>query len=75
MLVFHGIYTAQSLLLTEILCLQLYIPWNFHERSPGTFKWDGEADVERFLDICHSLGLNVRLCQACGSLGTSATCC
>ena len=40
-------------------CAQFYVPWNFHERSPGTFKWDGEADVERFLDICQSLGLNV----------------
>ena len=40
---------------------QLYIPWNFHERSPGTFKWDGEADIERFLDIAQELGLNVLL--------------
>ena len=43
-----------------MMLLQLYIPWNFHERMPGEFKWDGEADVERFLDICQSLGLNVR---------------
>ncbi len=41
--------------------LQLYVPWNFHERSPGTFKWDGEADIERFLDIAQELGLNVLL--------------
>lgn len=39
----------------------MYVPWNFHERSPGTFKWDGEADIERFLDIAQSLGLNVLL--------------
>ncbi|CAL8469886.1 g9428 [Coccomyxa elongata] len=41
--------------------IQLYVPWNFHERSPGTFKWDGEADIERFLDIAQELGLNVLL--------------
>jgi beta-galactosidase GanA len=41
--------------------MQMYVPWNFHERSPGVFKWDGEADIEHFLDIAQSLGLNVLL--------------
>ena len=26
-----------------------YLFWNFHERTPGVFKWDGEADVARVL--------------------------
>ena len=41
--------------------LQLYTPWNFHERTPGKFTFEGEADVERFLDIAQDLGLNVLL--------------
>jgi len=40
---------------------QLYTPWNFHERTPGKFTFEGEADVERFLDIAQDLGLNVLL--------------
>lgn len=43
------------------MCLQLYTPWNFHERTPGKFTFDGMADVERFLDIAQDLGLNVLL--------------
>ena len=46
---------------------QFYVPWNFHERSPGVYKWDGEADVERFLDICQSLGLNVSVHVLCAN--------
>ena len=45
----------------RVCAVQLYVPWNFHERSPGTFKWDGEADIEHFLDIAQELGLNVLL--------------
>ncbi len=41
--------------------LQLYTPWNFHERTPGKFTFEGEADIERFLDIAQDLGLNVLL--------------
>ena len=41
--------------------LQLYTPWNFHERTPGKFTFEGEADVERFLDVAQDLGLNVLL--------------
>ena len=41
--------------------LQLYTPWNFHERAPGKFTFEGFADVERFLDIAQDLGLNVLL--------------
>ena len=44
-----------------VQCPQLYTPWNFHERTPGKFIFEGEADVERFLDIAQDLGLNVLL--------------
>ncbi|MCB0752700.1 MAG: beta-galactosidase, partial [Ignavibacteriae bacterium] len=38
-----------------------YIFWNFHERTPGEFKWDGEADVAQFCKIAQEEGLWVIL--------------
>jgi beta-galactosidase len=34
-----------------------YLFWNFHERTPGVFKWDGEADVAEFCKIAQEEGL------------------
>jgi len=39
--------------------VETYIPWNFHETSPGTFHFEGMADVERFITIAGELGLHV----------------
>ena len=45
-----------------MLCmLQLYIPWNFHERYPGQYTWDGMADVFGFIDIIQELEMIVLL--------------
>ena len=33
--------------------------WNLHEPKPGVYKWDGFADVERFLEIANELNLMV----------------
>jgi len=38
-----------------------YLFWNFHERTPGVFKWDGEADVVEFCKIAQEEGLWVIL--------------
>ena len=38
-----------------------YLFWNFHERTPGEFKWDGEADVAEFCRIAQEEGLWVIL--------------
>ena len=40
---------------------QTYVPWNLHEPKPGTFVWDGFADMERFLKLAHDAGLLVLL--------------
>ena len=40
---------------------QLYIAWNYHEKNPGEFKWDGPQDVEKFIGIAHKLDLLVVL--------------
>ena len=34
-----------------------YVAWCFHERQPGVFTMDGDADLGRFLDIAAELGM------------------
>ena len=38
-------------LLSWALLLQLYVPWNYHERFPGQYTWDGMANVVRFIKL------------------------
>ncbi|PIO27868.1 hypothetical protein AB205_0176940, partial [Aquarana catesbeiana] len=38
-----------------------YVPWNFHEPQPGMFNFDGDRDLERFLNLTAELGLLVIL--------------
>lgn len=40
---------------------QLYIAWNYHERNPGEYKWDGPQDIEKFIGIVHKLDMLVIL--------------
>lgn len=41
--------------------VETYIPWNFHESVEGQFRWDGMADIERFLTLAQELGLYIIL--------------
>lgn len=41
--------------------VQIYIPWNFHEESPGRYSFSGERDVEYFLKMAQDIGLLVIL--------------
>ncbi|WP_308249948.1 glycoside hydrolase family 35 protein [Sphaerisporangium fuscum] len=36
-----------------------YVPWNFHERRRGEFRFDGPQDVERFVRLAQDTGLDV----------------
>lgn len=36
-----------------------YIPWNWHEPREGRERWDGDADLDRFLRLCRQYGLYV----------------
>lgn len=36
-----------------------YIPWNWHEPREGQERWDGDADIDRFLKLCRQHGLYV----------------
>ncbi|VDD84105.1 unnamed protein product [Mesocestoides corti] len=31
--------------------IQIYIPWNYHEPSPGKFVFDGDRDVVEFIEL------------------------
>ncbi|MGV9892198.1 glycoside hydrolase family 35 protein [Streptomyces sp. NPDC003395] len=35
-----------------------YVPWNFHERTPGEVRFDGWRDVARFLRLAQERGLD-----------------
>lgn len=39
--------------------VDVYIPWNFHEVSPGTWDFGGQRDIEHFLELCAAQGLLV----------------
>ncbi|WP_460535507.1 beta-galactosidase [Humibacter ginsengiterrae] len=39
--------------------IDLYIPWNHHERSPGVWDFAGDRDVGAFIDLAHEVGLLV----------------
>ena len=44
-----------------VFILQLYIPWNYHERYPGQYTWDGMADVFSFIELIQELDMVVLL--------------
>ena len=39
--------------------VETYVCWNLHERREGEFDFEGILDVERYISIAESLGLNV----------------
>lgn len=54
----HRIQMMKSLGMNTICA---YVFWNFHERTPGEFKWDDRADVAEFCRIARDEGLWVIL--------------
>ncbi len=42
-------------------CVDIYVPWNFHEPREGDFSFDGQRDLDRYLTLCGELGLYVYL--------------
>ena len=41
--------------------VQTYVPWNFHESSPGEYNFEGDHDVVRFIQTAQEVGLLVIL--------------
>ncbi|MGW1030231.1 beta-galactosidase [Streptomyces sp. NPDC002577] len=40
-------------------CVDVYLPWNFHELAPGRWSFEGRRDVAAFLDLAQEVGLYV----------------
>lgn len=40
-------------------CVDVYLPWNFHETAPGRWSFEGRRDVAAFLDLAQETGLDV----------------
>ncbi|XP_004534040.1 beta-galactosidase [Ceratitis capitata] len=41
--------------------IDTYIEWSLHNPHDGSYIWDGIADIERFLELAHSIGFYVVL--------------
>nr|XP_033479047.1 beta-galactosidase [Epinephelus lanceolatus] len=41
--------------------IQTYIPWNYHEESPGRYNFSEDRDLEHFLQLAQDIGLMVIL--------------
>lgn len=41
--------------------VSVYVFWNYHERTPGNFTWEGQADLPEFCRIAQEEGLWVLL--------------
>uniref|UniRef100_A0A4W3GJ50 Glycoside hydrolase 35 catalytic domain-containing protein n=1 Tax=Callorhinchus milii TaxID=7868 RepID=A0A4W3GJ50_CALMI len=41
--------------------IQIYVPWNYHEPSPGHYDFTGPRDLEAFIRLAQGLGLLVIL--------------
>ncbi|PIK62438.1 putative beta-galactosidase [Apostichopus japonicus] len=51
----------QKMYMAGLNAIQVYIPWNFHELSPGKYNFDGDADLVQFLNLAQKKGLLVVL--------------
>ncbi|MFB6720957.1 beta-galactosidase [Kribbella sp. NPDC056345] len=40
-------------------CVDVYLPWNFHELAPGRWDFEGRRDVAAFLDLAAAADLKV----------------
>ncbi|XP_068102079.1 beta-galactosidase-1-like protein isoform X2 [Hyperolius riggenbachi] len=47
--------------MTGLNAVQVYVPWNFHEPQPGMYNFDGDRDLEHFLNLTVEVGLLVIL--------------
>ena len=40
-----------------LTCIQTYVEWSSHEPAPGRVLFNGNLDLEHFLDIAAEIGL------------------
>lgn len=51
----------EDVCLTGIVLCWRYIPWNYHEESPGQYNFSGDRDLGHFLQLANDIGLLVIL--------------
>ncbi len=63
--VLRKIWCQSMILLLFYLLLAVfgyrYVPWNVHEPAPGVYNFEGDADVVKFIQMAHDIGLLVIL--------------
>ncbi|XP_030064613.1 beta-galactosidase-1-like protein isoform X2 [Microcaecilia unicolor] len=47
--------------MTGLNAIQVYVPWNYHEPQPGVYNFEGDRNIEIFLDLAADVGLLVIL--------------
>uniref|UniRef100_A0A673AF53 Beta-galactosidase n=1 Tax=Sphaeramia orbicularis TaxID=375764 RepID=A0A673AF53_9TELE len=47
--------------LAGLNAIQTYIPWNYHEETPGQYNFSGDRDLEYFLQLAQDIGFPVIL--------------
>lgn len=52
-------YTLEKMLEAGLNTVETYIPWNMHEPVEGQFDFEGQLDIQRFIELAAELGLNV----------------
>lgn len=50
-----------------VTVLPTYVFWSLHEEVEGQFRWDGQRDVRRFLELCkkHDMAVIIRIGPFC----------
>ncbi|XP_038646253.1 beta-galactosidase-like [Scyliorhinus canicula] len=51
----------QKMYMAGLNAIQVYVPWNYHETTPGVYDFSNSKDVEYFLSLAQEMGLFVIL--------------
>ena len=51
---YHSLYNLKALGFNTV---ETYVAWNLHEPTEGNFNFEGNLDIEKFLQIAQDLGL------------------
>lgn len=51
---YHSLYNLKALGFNTV---ETYVAWNLHEPVEGEFDFEGDLDLEKFLQIAQDLGL------------------
>ena len=51
----------QKMYAAGLNAVQTYVPWNFHEPTPGLYRFDGDRDLVQFIKTAQEVGLLVIL--------------